>query len=46
MDEPDAGDPACWLGRLCPKCDAVLDDPPPATCPRCGSSLDGEPAGG
>lgn len=37
-DEPQGGDPACWLDRVCPECGAFTErgfD----TCPRCGSSL-------
>ncbi|MBF9068833.1 hypothetical protein [Streptacidiphilus fuscans] len=35
----EGGDPACWLNRLCPQCDAVPDDPKDATCWRCGAEL-------
>jgi uncharacterized paraquat-inducible protein A len=35
----EGGDPACWLHRLCPQCDAVPDDPEAATCWRCGAEL-------
>jgi hypothetical protein len=38
----EGGDPACWLQRLCPSCDAVLDDPPPERCPRCDTELDAD----
>lgn len=38
-----AGDPACWLNRLCPHCDAVLDTPRPARCPRCGGETNERP---
>jgi hypothetical protein len=35
----ESGDPACWLNRVCPDCDAVLDGSPPAVCPRCGAEV-------
>jgi uncharacterized paraquat-inducible protein A len=46
-DEPEeleeGGEPACWLHRLCPECDAVQDEARPARCWRCGAALGGEP---
>ena len=36
---PDGGDPACWLGRVCPECGRLDDGPPPAHCPGCGAPL-------
>ncbi|MCZ4124458.1 hypothetical protein [Streptomyces sp. H39-S7] len=38
---PEGGESACWLDRVCPRCDAVADGPPPARCPRCGAELRG-----
>ncbi|GAA2879414.1 hypothetical protein GCM10010472_41640 [Pseudonocardia halophobica] len=38
-ERSDAGDPVCWLHRLCPTCGAMpTDDPaaPPDRCWRCG----------
>ncbi|MEU3465227.1 hypothetical protein ABZ721_35485 [Streptomyces sp. NPDC006733] len=39
--EPEGGEAACWLDRVCPQCDAVADGPPPARCPRCGAESRG-----
>ncbi|MCM2417471.1 hypothetical protein [Streptomyces sp. RKAG293] len=39
--DPEGGESACWLDRVCPQCDAVSDGPPPARCPRCGAELSG-----
>jgi hypothetical protein len=38
-DEPQGGEAACWLDRVCPYCDAVLDSAPPVLCPRCGAEV-------
>jgi hypothetical protein len=44
MVDPDeeGGDPACWLGQLCPECGAVVDRGPsadsPDRCWRCGAT--------
>jgi rubrerythrin len=43
-DEPDrpadeGGDPACWLGQVCPECGRILERPIPRTCPHCGTAL-------
>ncbi|GAA1898020.1 group III truncated hemoglobin [Streptantibioticus ferralitis] len=35
----EGGDPACWLARVCPRCDAVADRDPPTRCARCGAML-------
>ncbi|MFD0257154.1 hypothetical protein ACFRKE_16640 [Kitasatospora indigofera] len=37
--EPEGGEAACWLNRVCPECDAVLDKAPPAVCHRCGAEV-------
>ncbi|WP_042450911.1 hypothetical protein [Streptacidiphilus jiangxiensis] len=37
----EGGEPACWLHRLCPECDAVQDAERPAHCWRCGAALAG-----
>ena len=39
--EDQAGDPVCWLPRVCQACGALADDDPPTTCPRCGSEIPG-----
>jgi uncharacterized protein YeaO (DUF488 family) len=40
--EPDqAGDPACWLPRACPRCGTMPDAEPSATCPRCHTEIPG-----
>jgi rubrerythrin len=35
----EGGDPACWLGRVCPECGAFTEQAAPTTCPRCGTAL-------
>ena len=46
-EEPEeGGEPACWLHRLCPECDAVQDEARPARCWRCGAALGGAALGG
>ncbi len=40
--QPEGGEPACLLNRICPGCDALLDTPPPTTCHRCGEQLPGD----
>ncbi|MFF3594483.1 hypothetical protein [Kitasatospora indigofera] len=37
--EPEGGEAACWLNRVCPECDAVLDKAPPVVCHRCGAEV-------
>ncbi|MEV6106159.1 hypothetical protein AB0M28_15780 [Streptomyces sp. NPDC051940] len=37
---PEGGDPACWLGLLCPDCGRVREDRTADHCPGCGASLD------
>ncbi|MFC9324544.1 hypothetical protein [Kitasatospora sp. NPDC057015] len=39
LPEPAGGEAACWLNRVCPECDAVLDAAPPTVCHRCGAEL-------
>ena len=36
------GDPPCWLKRVCPRCGAIADTDPPATCPQCEADIPGE----
>jgi uncharacterized protein YeaO (DUF488 family) len=36
--EERGGDPACWLGRVCPRCGTLADGDPPGTCPACGAT--------
>jgi hypothetical protein len=38
-EQDTAGDPACWLSRICPRCGAMPDDEPLTTCPRCHSDI-------
>jgi hypothetical protein len=40
--EPEGGDPACWLQRVCPACGRLADEDPPTRCAACGELL---PAG-
>lgn len=35
-NETANGDPACWVARLCPECDAVPDAGDAPRCWRCG----------
>lgn len=34
-----AGEPVCWLSRVCPECGSLAEGPVPATCPRCGAEM-------
>jgi hypothetical protein len=36
----DAGDPACWLGVICPQCGEVREDRSLERCVRCGYDFD------
>jgi uncharacterized protein YeaO (DUF488 family) len=38
-EEERAGDPACWLRRVCPRCGSLADQDPPTTCPQCHSPI-------
>ncbi|AQW55618.1 hypothetical protein [Streptomyces violaceusniger] len=35
--EPEGGEPACWLDRVCADCGAIQDTAPFARCARCGA---------
>jgi rubrerythrin len=35
----DGGDPACWLGQVCPECGRFTERRPPTMCPRCGAAV-------
>ncbi|MBD3003609.1 MULTISPECIES: hypothetical protein [unclassified Streptomyces] len=35
--EPEGGDPACWLERVCADCGAIQDTAHFARCARCGA---------
>lgn len=35
----EGGEPACLLGRLCPACDARIEQAGLLGCPQCGSEL-------
>ncbi|MFW3169763.1 hypothetical protein [Geodermatophilus sp. CPCC 206100] len=37
--EPEGGDPACWLPRVCPACGRLADEDPPTRCAGCGEPL-------
>lgn len=44
-DDPDddaarGGDPACWLGRVCPECGRFSEQEPPTRCANCGAEID------
>lgn len=34
--EPEGGDPACWLERVCPQCGAMIEGPDGTACWNCG----------
>ncbi|AEM83949.1 hypothetical protein [Streptomyces violaceusniger] len=34
--EPEGGESACWLDRVCADCGAIQDTAPFARCARCG----------
>ena len=42
FDGDQAGDPACWLRRVCPECGSVADSDPPTTCPACHADMAGD----
>ncbi|WP_211128718.1 hypothetical protein [Streptomyces yatensis] len=35
--EPEGGEPACWLDRVCADCGAIQDTASFARCARCGA---------
>lgn len=35
----EGGEPACLLGRLCPACDARVEEAGLLACPNCGAQL-------
>jgi hypothetical protein len=37
--EPESGDEACWLDRVCEQCGGLGDGPRQSRCPRCGADL-------
>ncbi|WP_167761118.1 hypothetical protein [Geodermatophilus sp. DF01-2] len=37
--EPEGGDPACWVRRVCPACGRLADADPPVRCTTCGEQL-------
>lgn len=45
VEPEEGGEPACWLHRLCPECDAVQDEARPTRCWRCGAALGGASSG-
>jgi rubrerythrin len=36
----EAGDPVCWLHRVCPACGRLADEDPPTRCPSCGELIE------
>ncbi|WP_153449522.1 hypothetical protein [Streptomyces smaragdinus] len=42
----EGGDPACWLGLICPACGRVREDRTTSQCENCGEELDEAGAGG
>lgn len=38
-EEREGGEPACLLGRLCPACDARVEQAGLLACPHCGAEL-------
>ncbi len=36
IGDEHGGDPACWLGRVCPECGALIEGPMSRPCWRCG----------
>jgi hypothetical protein len=41
-EQDTAGDPVCWLRRVCPQCGALAASDPPTTCPQCRFEMTGE----
>jgi hypothetical protein len=39
QESHDAGDPVCWLTKVCPECGLFAEDGPPTTCARCGAEF-------
>lgn len=37
--EPEGGDPACWLNRVCAQCGRLAEEEPPTRCAGCGALL-------
>lgn len=37
--EPEGGEPACLLNRVCDACGRLAETAPPTTCPRCGAPI-------
>jgi DNA-binding MarR family transcriptional regulator len=40
--EPEGGDPACWLQRVCPACGRMAEEDLPTRCAACGEPLPAE----
>ncbi|MFI0819331.1 hypothetical protein ACH4TX_25650 [Streptomyces sp. NPDC021098] len=38
--EPEGGDAACWLDRVCAECGALQDTSPFDRCRRCGAEAE------
>lgn len=37
--DTEGGDPACWLGQVCPECGRFSEQDAPARCPHCGAEM-------
>lgn len=37
--EREGGDPACWLGQVCPECGRFTEQDSPKKCPDCGAEM-------
>jgi rubrerythrin len=35
----EGGDPACWVGQVCPECGRFSEQANPVTCPNCGAAF-------
>jgi uncharacterized protein len=35
----EGGDPACWIGQVCPECGRFSEQANPVTCPNCGAAF-------
>ncbi|MGH3094636.1 MAG: hypothetical protein ACRDMV_01385 [Streptosporangiales bacterium] len=38
--EPEGGDAACWLNRVCPECGRLNGELGDGTCETCGAELE------
>ncbi|MET7901392.1 hypothetical protein [Streptomyces sp. NPDC005336] len=40
--DPEGGDAACWLDRVCAACGAIQDAAPFGRCARCGAEAEAD----